>query len=828
METTILDNLKNMFLSESKDSKNEKDFVFHAEFEKETTEEKRDFNYDFSKIFNQEFAVPPVDSVEFVHPNDPSIWNKIEQKYLAKQKKQYEDSSRYFRPRDIPVPPNVQKYRYNMANDYIRRRGYFTYPQLYNPTIPGQRWIPDFLHKMENKLNDPREMSKPYFYPQWMNDRYDKYTGVNVDELGRENIYNKRIEENISMYESQKNMSDSKINSNPFSEIKPQRRDPYKERRDPKVTPSINPAYLDFKKKAGPFPNEDSRKFKGGPGIVTDWEGEPMFLLSAGNKVKETAKAFTPEERQRAYDSIVREYNNSKKEMKAIYEHPMDDDEEPEDYQDYNDYMLAPWQYRPAFHGYNRWNIPSYIEIPEFKQKKFSRKELESGEVPIIITEETKDIYPKIPKSKCQKMRIEELGNIDFNIVTYQKQDDGSMKIVKIVSKDGREYTKEEIDEKNKAYLEMRKATVKYFEEADKAEQMATDDCYRLANELSRYSQDAAAFLLWFRNYASYNNYNTLHRVMVNQLLDYRNNDPYALVKSNVSITRDTILINDNDDSIFTDEYFENARIKDLKRITKYVNKETIKGKMDRAFEVNRAIKNDHLPKDEKIKVLRNLVNIHILPECLENWRRYKDAIEKSLQGIKKDQWNAYMMHFKLSAGTFKGITRASDFDKWWNSANTRIAEAVRTKPSSYDQNNRVISYFANILSDLPERERREEQFRSEVMNAKAQYMNSIMSKVNPNDIIGYYHAMNQVALGFDRLNNYLDPNARFRNKRKDTRDLSFNSNHIQNISYASGIMNGAVTPGANDFVFRPDKYQSDRQTFLDNIFKKHKRGSIL
>lgn len=826
MENTVLGSLTKMFLPADKPTKDEGENNIEFKFEKGEEKEEKDFNYDFNKLKDADFSAPSVDSIEFVHPNDPSVWANIEKKYLAQQRRQYVDSSRYFRPRDLPVPPQVQQYRYNMANNYIQNRGYYNYPQLYNPMLPGQRWLPRYIQKVENKLNNPAEFAKPYFYPQWMNDRYDKYTGVNVDEMGRDNIYNKRIAENKSLYESQQNMSTTKINNNPFSEIKPQRRDPYKERRDIKVTPSIDPAYLDFKKKVDEAIKADPEKAKLFEPNITDWEGEPAFLLSAVGKAKESSEVFTPEERQKAYDNIAKEYKESQKDIRAIYEHPMDDGEEPEDYKDYNDYMLAPWQSKPAFNGYNRWNIPSYIKVPEFQQKQFSRKEMESGAVPIIVTEETKDIYPKKPKHYYPEMRIEELGNIDFNIVTYQEQDDGSLKIVGITSRNGKVYTEDEVEEKNKAYQEMKKATIKYFEELDKAEQLATDDCYRLANELSRYSQEAAAFLLWFRNYASYENYKTLHRVMVNQLLDYRNNDPYALVKSNVAITRDTILINKNDDSIFTDEYFADARIKDFKRITKYVNKETVKGKMDRAFVVNRAIQNDHMPKDEKIKVLRSLVNVHILPECLENWRRYKKAIEDSLQGIKRDQWNAYMNHFRLSAGTFKGITRASDFDKWWNSANTRVAEAVRTKPVQ-NQNSRVIDYFTNVILELPERERREAQFHNQVMQAKIQYMNSIMSQVDPNDIMAYYRAMNQVAMGFDRLNNYLDPNKRFYRAPAQRRNLNFDANHIQQIAYAAGCNNGYAL-GLDDFVFRPDKYQSDRQTFLDNIFKKHKRGSII
>ena len=791
-------------------------------------------NWDESKFIQE----PIPDGACYQHPNDPALWAELQFKLNGGQNRVVNNAGRYFRPRDIPMDPRLIQQRETAAQQYITNRGFFNYPRLYNPSIPGQRWVPDFRNIVEKKLNDSTEFAKPYYYPEWMNDVYDKYTGENVSKYEREHIYEYRAERQKKMMEEQAQSADAKLKENPFKGIKAGKKDPYKEKRVVGVTPSIDPKYLDFANQVLQSRKEEDNDpsnyvvFGNDGGNVVDPEGEPAFLLSAATDAVNAGKEIDPSYREKVFEQIYRD------KILAESEHPYEDGEEPKGYYSYepqpqtnsvptyygNLYkppvIRSPWTYT------SNWNIPSYLLPPRFEARQYTREELESGRIPFVITEATKDIKVK------RYGQMKNPGHIDDPIkvgwITYTIDEFGNELIVEGRNPyTGKDYTPEEIEEENSKRCQARIKMEKYVYEAEMANQLKTDDCYRFARELSRYNQEAALLLLWYHTYADRDVYNILHRAMIKQLIEYRNNDPFAKIKSSVSVSRDVILI---DKPIkVTEEMFEEAMQKECTRISKYFRHESDRNNTSRsvkteAFKQLNAL-NGLETLEEKVAAMRKLVNIHVLPDDLELFRQYKEATIKSLTGIKMEQWTKYMHYYRMAKGQYSGLDGIGEYDYWWNEPTRQQNAPAR----QYTVDDKAYDYYMNLLLvSGPQNREKAQQSIDKIDRKLCEYSKSQLDKADTFE--KYNQALRNIEVVRDTVDKMLKGEYKpYRNYNYDSRAYTYGSLGKVMFPYANPTIPSyanferAVTPMMN-----PEAYQNNRQIFLNSIFTKGDRGSLL
>lgn len=199
------------------------------------------------------------DMVNKMHPNDPCRWEQIRQSmenpYYGQQNAEYLQqmaqirAQRYFRPSMIPVPPRVMEQRVQQQTQYINNRGPVMYPQFEDPSMRASRWAQKFKNKVENKINSPEELAKRYYYKQHEKDRYDKATGINIDEAMREDNFEHLKQLNIDAYNERKNNANAKNdNAEAFKGVSMNKDDlkanGFKVTRDKAKTPSIPVKYL--------------------------------------------------------------------------------------------------------------------------------------------------------------------------------------------------------------------------------------------------------------------------------------------------------------------------------------------------------------------------------------------------------------------------------------------------------------------------------------------------------------------------------------------------------------------------------------------------------
>ena len=359
------------------------------------------------------------------------------------------------------------------------------------------------------------------------------------------------------------------------------------------------------------------------------------------------------------------------------------------------------------------------------------------------------------------------------------------------------------------------------------ANQLKTDDCYRFARELSRYNQEAALLLLWYHTYADRDVYNTLHRAMIKQLIEYRNNDPFAKIKSAVSVSRDVILI---DKPIkVTEEMFDEAMQKEFARINKYFEYEANHGRTSwdvktEAFKQLNAL-NGLETLEEKVSAMRKLVNIHVLPIELELFRQYKEATIKSLTGIKMEQWTKYMHYYRMAKGQYSGLDGIGEYDYWWNEPTRQQNAPVK----QYTVDDKAYDYYMNLLLvSGPQNREKAQQSINTIDRKLCEYTTSQLDKADTFE--KYNQALHNIDVVRDTVHKLLKGEYKpYRNYNYDSRAYTYGSIGKVMFPYANPTIPSyanferAITPMMN-----PEAYQNNRQVFLNSIFTKGDRGSLL
>lgn len=817
--------------------------------------------------------IPPIwysrpDPNTMAHPNSPETWARVENEYQMKNNnfvshdEMVRRASMLYRPKDIPIPPQVQQQRYVDAANYITGRGPVTFSNIDSPLMKSHRWNEEFKSNIEQKLNDPKKFSQPYYYPDWAEDRYNKYTGENVDEKMRLNNYYHIADQERMLYDDRKNRVATKVNQNTdqFKDINKlmkqtpgfnETRKEFNPRRDVKKNPGIPMEYLGC--------NPDGTN-------VIDSDGEPAFLLSACKNIQNKANELNYDERARIAAAIDKGYYRIPNQPQVQEDHPMDDNEEPVGYQQQGFYehynspeyqaasRMAQQKYypnyadrHPEYPQYMRqignwqpqmpWNshqVPYYVNMADMynaPSHKYTREELESGRIPFVITEKTKDI--KIKEIEHDPIGyIDDIRTIKIGFSSYYIDEEGDQVYTKVKDPETkRMLSKEELDIKNKKIKELRKETEVYLDKKFKADQMIKDDSAIIATELSRYSEDAAELLLWYKANSTPQSYDVLKRAMLAQLIDYRNNDPFCMIKSRIAITNNRILVERNKNDV-TEKDIAYCKEQEFERITKYMNSEkdddpnTV---AKNAFEQLDLI--DHKSIKEQVEVLRNMINIHILPKKIEKWRAYKEQIFKTIPKMKKIQYEQYHMWRRLKKAVMNGIGAIAKFDAWWNKPYANQPESYHAAPVNQ---NTPFDYFMKLTFESPERERKIQEKINQSNQRWLDYVNTELKSAK---------TMEEYANATRRINNRIEMIKDSNVLRHRKKNLNYDNSRIGQILYAANI-DPQQHPGfysvynrgnsvneyekESEIITNPAMYQDTRQVFLNRIFQTRKRGSLV
>lgn len=743
-----------------------------------------------------------------MHPNDPRAWEQLESSLYGRSslstqemmRRERERASMYYRPMDLPIPQNIMNQRRDYAYNYINNRGPVSYSGYVNPMMKSSNWNEKFVGKVNTKTNEPEEFAKKYYTKQWEKDRYDKVTGMNIDEAYRRNNYQHIKEVNEQLQKEREQSLSNQIGKDIFSNVNDRidtraaRAEGINTKRNSVVTPSIPMELLGCK--------EDGSN-------IIDADGEPAFLLSASQDALMKARDLELHDRAKAYNAAMKGYVKSNADYLALAEaeHPSEDDYDNE--MEYEDGQYLNFGgYQGSYYDNNRFITPPWIRNPyqyyNWNTTRRTKEELESGTIPFVVNAKTKDIVIK-EKEHLPVGHIDNPKEIHIGWSTYTKDKDGNEILVDRFDYNlKRKLTKKEIRIINEKSKQLRESAEKYLEKKDLLDQMRTDDSYRLANELSRYSEEAASLLLWSRTNISKQNYDILKKAMVRQLLDYRNNDPLASIKSNVSLTGDRIVIYKNKD--YTDEEVEAAVEAERKRARQYLHEE----KLSDSDRVKRALKqldviNPCKSPKEIVIAVRKLKDIPIIPVRFELYRKYRDAIINALTPIKMTHWREYNLWRKNLSDTFTGVDAIEKFDKWWNSPIKEREQQNQFRPYQSTQNT-PFDYFMKLLDRQPEFERIQEQRRERSIEAFNRIDNGQIGNAKTFD--EYNDAVRNFFTGLSKVQ------SRVVYRREPARNLNFDRGLYKTV----GVPYTAEDRG---------RYWDNRQTFMNSIYKPQNRGLI-
>lgn len=767
------------------------------------------------------FKPTPVDikPTPWVHPNSPQAWfsersnNDDNNFQYANQPGRNLNRPRYFRPCDLPVPAAVQNARFLEAQRYINQRGPVYYQYLADPCLP-QKWVPKFKNKIEQKINDPQKLSKPYWYPEWMQDRWDPVTGQNVDEAYRENNYYALKQEAKDLYKANQEMGTGKINFGNGSSNGQHKRP----RPKPKSMRSANTNHKSLREKNEEMksmvpPGIDPRylAWGGDTGCNCMIGGEPAFCLSAAQGILQKASAFSQEEKAQAYAAAMKGYNIAKTGFNAndLLER-----------QDVNNQaverQLAP--YAQPYQLPNPWTNYGHASGTGLPcVTAYTKEEMESGKVPIFLR-------------KNEKLEVKTLIKDDR---PSDRDENGHLRFLVGYIKDGKEFdpekqrflTDEESKEKEEKIKELKDQTEKFLIEKDLITQSTTDDVYRLAKEIARYNVYLANMLCWLHANASQSGYNQFKGVCLKQLLDYRNADPFALVKSTAWITNKGIVIGlqkpismSEIDSLVKQEKQRIEKIKEEIRSNPSQSTEILRG-IERQLE---CLDQKHTLK-EKLQAIRALRDYHILDSSKELSTELRKAVYNSLNELRKKQFDAYnWWKFVYGFGRKDDPEYDKTFDIWWNSPNGSI-ESIEDKLYQTPAND-INAFYIRFSMKEPEysQEELDRIGKANWEKFTGGLFNNIQNLDDMNRAVSYLNSQLRDMDYAERIREY--------NKNyKPTYDHDHYNKMVEEFVLYRGLAKPNPDTGRPDLpmINDPATFQKERQLFVNSIFQHKRRGTL-
>lgn len=688
------------------------------------------------------------DMINKMHPNDPFRWEQIRQSmenpYYGQQNAEYLQqmarlkAQQTFIPAQIPVPPRVMEQRVQQQTQYINNRGPVVYPQFEDPSMKAARWSQQFKSKVEGKVNTPEELAKRYYYKQQEKDRYDKATGINIDEEMREGNFTHLEQLNTDAYNERKNNANAKIeNGEAFKNVSMNKDDlkaeGYKVTRDKNKTPSIPVKYLTPIGSTLEI-HEDGTTFEWDPdGGQSVMSTPPALEYLAKCKMLTNLNAQMEAQAQAA---ALKGYHMNENPNQNFAPGVMNQDPLDRTYQQY--YANGPVMhvdptsivvgsptvsFRTQNGGQYTTNMPSVIYNPngtvtaappwvrQFQgnyygyqpspwieeYRELTDEEILSENYPVLILNDHDRELAKIirarrakreainaakPKSieeanvYCRSMKIDP----DTGYEIYES--------LTIYPPEGKPHvcSQEELDALNEALIEKERKNLRELREDSMKMAAGIDDSAVLAEEINRYSTEYALVVRWARSNLAEDVYRQFAKLILQQLILLRENDPAADMKSGIMITGTTIVrtpcreASEMDVAMMVggevehfEEMIEKAEVDDtlsedekarlVKRYRKAIKDIT-------AIYDEYKDKTDPLDKSEERKkynkLFKSMVDLTSIPHRLLAYKQIYEALYSSLTPIKQLMLQSYMAYAK-KAMKINGEFDLNNFVSWWN-----------------------------------------------------------------------------------------------------------------------------------------------------------------
>lgn len=797
------------------------------------------------------------DMINTMHPNDPCRWEQIRQSienpYYGQQNAEYLQqmarlrAQRFYRPSMIPVPPRVMEQRVQQQTNYINNRGPVGYPQFEDPTMRAARWAQKFKTKVETKVNTPEELAKRYYYKQHEKDRYDKVTGINIDEAMREDHFEHLKQLNIDAYNERKNNANAKNdNGEAFKTVSMNKDDlkaeGYKVTRDKNKTPSIPVKYLTPIGSTLEI-HEDGTTFEWDPdGGQSVMSTPPALEYLAKCKMLDNLNMQMEAQAQAA--ALKGYHMNENPNMNFAPNGAMNQDPLDRTYQQYyaNGPVMhvdptsivvgsptvsfttqnggqfttnmpgviynpdgtvtaaPPWvrQFQGNYYGYqpNPW-IEEYRELTD--------EEILSENYPVLILNDHDRELAKIidaRKAKRAAIRAAKPQSIEeANLYTRRMKIDLDTgyeiyEALTIYPPEGKPHvcSQAELDALNEALIEKERKNLRELREDSMKMAAGIDDSAVLAEEINRYSTEYALLVRWARTNLTEDVYRQFAKLILQQLILLRENDPAADMKSGIMIAGTTIVRTPCREASEMDvammvggevEHFgkmiEQAKEDDT--LSEDEKARLIK-RMNKAIKDITAIydeykdKTDPLDKSEERrkynKLFREMVDLSSIPHKLLAYKQVFEALNSSLTPIKQLMLATYMAYAK-KAMKINGEFDLNNFVNWWNKPlidqiNSGARSTFKSRMNPYGRKpafdyfmenaHKFVSaeqYYADIYGQL---QRNFDQIdRGALANARTfEEYNDALARIMP-----------AIRMSYDPIRN---PDGAKRFKKPDTRDM--------------------------------------------------------
>lgn len=688
------------------------------------------------------------DMINKMHPNDPFRWEQIRQSmenpYYGQQNAEYLQqmarlkAQQTFIPAQIPVPPRVMEQRVQQQAQYINNRGPVVYPQFEDPSMKASRWSQKFKSELETKVNTPEELAKRYYYKREEKDRYDKATGINIDEEMREGNFTHLEQLNTDAYNERKNNANAKIeNGEAFKNVSMNKDDlkaeGYKVTRDKNKTPSIPVKYLTPIGSTLEI-HEDGTTFEWDPdGGQSVMSTPPALEYLAKCKMLTNLNAQMEAQAQAA---ALKGYHMNENPNQNFAPGVMNQDPLDRTYQQY--YANGPVMhvdptsivvgsptvsFRTQNGGQYTTNMPSVIYNPngtvtaappwvrQFQgnyygyqpspwieeYRELTDEEILSENYPVLILNDHDRELAKIIRARRAKREAisaakpQSIEEANVYCRSMKIDPDTGYEIYEsltIYPPEGKPHvcSQEELDALNEALIEKERKNLRELREDSMKMAAGIDDSAVLAEEINRYSTEYALVVRWARSNLAEDVYRQFAKLILQQLILLRENDPAADMKSGIMITGTTIVrtpcreASEMDVAMMVggevekfEEMIEKAEVDDtlsedekarlVKRYKKAIKDIT-------AIYDEYKDKTDPLDKSEERKkynkLFKSMVDLTSIPHRLLAYKQIYEALYSSLTPIKQLMLQSYMAYAK-KAMKINGEFDLNNFVSWWN-----------------------------------------------------------------------------------------------------------------------------------------------------------------
>ena len=793
----------------------------------------KNLNESTPKLFNFDinYESVQVDASKLVHPNAPSHWVERKENNVPRQIPGATINGKFYSSLDY-----AQLYNQTMqARNYLNNRGQWRMNYVLDPAGPlnhpderkSRAWIPGFCNKMEKALNDPVYMGMPYYQrevPEGANGFFPanpELFETREDKL--DNNYYRLKEQQEHLRDVNKNgLQSSGMGSLAAATAKKTGKKKTQEEIDAKMgirnsitTPSINPKYLDY-----------NAVTKSGEKYWSLGKMQEQMLRSASDF---STKMMSPAERSRALAATMKGYNKAANtDIGTILENcPTVTSNIGTDM--YGNTMVG---YRPNYISSicDEEGLPTRYFDDNGKSAELTVSDLRKGfggSFELVDTEDGKKKLRVINTTPDIPMHRVDPGCAKLRCISYHEGENGN-RIIDSINIGGEKIIKGEellkyIDEHN------RDEYIKEIIYNDKSriptekEQYFGDDSFFLAKELSRYNEELANALLWYRANAKEEDYKIFIKKCREQLILYRNEDPFCIIKSGVLYSEKIIITKPKP-----------TTLKELEELTK-VEEERVKkfGDNIRAKLQLEALKKGTTV-EEKVRNLKNVRNLLVIPRDKDLAIGMLEKIFEIVSKPKHEQLNAYHIWKRLAYNPNRDYSDImanfdKEFDSWWNIPNAKYSADI-TYADKYNQRMMQLQqgYF-----DWLETRRIPNNYRAIIAGQRfwKEFNKYSQGMIRPDmSTLEYIQVVPKV------YQNMLDEEVRVQNEQRLRRMKTYNPQayiklvnqlgqyHEQKQCEMGMFDNPSYTPLYNN----PEEYDRRQQLFIEEMFQTRKLGHVL